>query len=212
VAQLSAAQALRSPSLWFYVISYAFLVTIANLFIVGNYVAFLQGFGMSAVAAGVIWGMMGICGIPARFIWGPLMDFFGRGSERWLFALAEIMLVVGVFGLFMVKGPDDFFWVWWWTVWWGLGWGACMTAQLQLISTYYGPGAYGSIFGIRGAVWALGGFIGPMLAGFTYDATGSYAFGLQILMVLIVIAVILMCFSAPPKVGADGKLMVKAKA
>ena len=212
VAKFSYVQALRSPNLWLILFSYSFIVQLANTFTVGNYVAFLQGFGMGAGAAGAIWGMMGICGIPARFVWGPLMDLTGRGTERFWFALGIFMMAIGVVGLLQVHTAQDFFWVWWWTAWWGLGYGGCMTALLVIFASYWGPGVYGSVFGTKGVLQGIAGFIGPLMGGVVYDMTGSYTMALWICVVILVVSTVIMCLAAAPKMNADGTPFVKAKA
>jgi len=212
VAQLTVPQVLRTRALWLVSLSSGFVVMIANAYIVGNYIPFLRGLGMDPVAAGVIWGFMGFCGWPARFIWGWLIDYFGRGTEQWLVVLDCVLLGLGCLGLFFVKGTQDIFWVWWWTVLWGLGWGGNMTAIFSLVGTYFGPAPYGSTYGIRCVFIGIAGFIGPIMGGWIFDITGSYANAFLVSIVLCFIGAILMVFCTPPRIGTDGKLMVKAKA
>ena len=56
--------------------------------------------------------------------------------------------------------------------------GYCSGAGLQtttyLTSRYAGLKSFGTIFGMIGSAMMLGTSIGPLLAGFLYDAAGSY--------------------------------------
>ena len=210
VAEFSVWQAMRTRAFWLVIIAYCFLSTISNTFIVGNYVAFLQGLGMSGAAAGAMWGMNSFFGWPARFLFGPIGDWWGRGSERWLFAIGTAMMAIGVVGLLQVKSGADFFWVWWWTAWWGFGWGGNMTAMTTLFATYFGPKAYGAIYGTRAVFMGIAGFIGPVMGGLIYDITGNYALAFMIVITMLVIAVIMLVFASPPKVKAGVTAAAKA--
>ena len=209
VAKFTYEQAMRTPTIWVMFFSYSFLVQLCNTLIVGNYVPFLQGLGISAAAAGLIWGFMGFFGWPSRFLWGPIMDWMGRGNERWLYAASIAMMAIAVMGLIQVRGPQDFFWVWWWTAWWGFGYGGCMTALQVILSTYYGPAVYGFTFGLKGVFQGVAGFIGPLLGGVIYDITGSYSLAFWIIVVALVVATTMMCFASAPKINPDGTPLAK---
>jgi fucose permease len=47
---------------------------------------------------------------------------------------------------------------------------------------------------------AIGGVIGPIMGGWIFDTTGNYAMALWIIVVCLVISVVLLCLTAPPKI------------
>ena len=57
----------------------------------------------------------------------------------------------------------------------GFGGGASLPITTYLITRYAGVRHFGKIFGIVSSLLGLAGGLGPLLAGFAFDATGSYA-------------------------------------
>ena len=43
-----------------------------------------------------------------------------------------------------------------------------------MVSRYFGLRAYGEIYGCMFAIFTVGTGLGPVLMGFSFDATGSY--------------------------------------
>lgn len=62
----------------------------------------------------------------------------------------------------------------------GLGQGAEVDIMSFLVSRYFGLRAFGTIYGVIFAAFALAGGSGTYLMGFSFDATGSYALTLAI--------------------------------
>ena len=67
-----------------------------------------------------------------------------------------------------------------------------------VLSNYFGRRSYGAISGIKGLFQQSSGAVGPFVAAFAYDATGSYQGILLIFGVLYLIATLLILFSRPP--------------
>jgi predicted MFS family arabinose efflux permease len=57
----------------------------------------------------------------------------------------------------------------------GFGGGASLPITTYLITRYAGVRHFGKIFGIVSSLLGLAGGLGPLLAGFVFDATGNYA-------------------------------------
>ena len=45
-----------------------------------------------------------------------------------------------------------------------------------LLGEYFGRAAFGRLIGILFGIASIGGIVGPTLAGFLFDTTGSYSF------------------------------------
>jgi nitrate/nitrite transporter NarK len=60
----------------------------------------------------------------------------------------------------------------------GLGQGAEFDILPYAISRYFGLHAFGEIYGYSFAAMTLGGALGPLLMGVSFDATGSYSLAL----------------------------------
>jgi MFS family permease len=66
----------------------------------------------------------------------------------------------------------------------GFAWGARGPLMQAIRADYYGRSNFGMIMGISSIVVTLGNIVGPMLAGFLADSTGSYQAGFTILAVM----------------------------
>jgi MFS family permease len=63
----------------------------------------------------------------------------------------------------------------------GFAWGARGPLMQAIRADYFGRSSFGMIMGISSIVVTLGNIVGPMLAGFLADSTGSYQAGFTIL-------------------------------
>ncbi|MBC7001043.1 OFA family MFS transporter [Photobacterium sp. BZF1] len=92
----------------------------------------------------------------------------------------------------------------------GIGYGALLAVFPSLMAQFYGLKYYGTNYGILYTAWGMGGFIGPMLAAFVVDATGSYQIAYQVCAVLMAITVGLALWLQPSGLGII-KPVLKAK-
>src|SRR5699024_749709 len=69
--------------------------------------------------------------------------------------------------------------------------GAGSGATFALIAKVTEPGRVGGVTGIVGAAGGLGGFLPPLLMGYIYGRTDSYGWGLLLLAITAVVALIL---------------------
>jgi len=87
----------------------------------------------------------------------------------------------------------------------GAGFASSDTVVAQVVPQVFGMRALGAIMGILTLGWRCGAAIGPALAGFVYDLTGSYrmVFGLAPLGILLSWALFLLATS--PRSGARNR-------
>jgi MFS family permease len=136
-----------------------------------------RGIGESA-AASVVAAFALIC-----TVWEPITGFVLDRSDRpWAIAPFFFVAAGGVlllayahsFPLLMLGGLLS-------------GIGLASNALSYLLSRYFGLRAMGMISGVA-SVWMLGGMaVTPVLLNYGYDRTGSYAWGLDGLAVLLVV-------------------------
>jgi MFS family permease len=110
------------------------------------------------------------CMMAGNLLGGWLSDQFGRG---WIFAGGSIVVIGGIGGLIVLRGPDDWPLLVLYTAS-GFGFGMRI-AQLSAIpaDAFSGP-HLGAILGVVQAGGGLGGAIGPVLGGWLFDVTGDY--------------------------------------
>ena len=83
----------------------------------------------------------------------------------------------------------------------GVGYGALLAVFPSLMAQFYGLKYYGTNYGILYTAWGMGGFIGPMLAAFVVDTTGSYQIAYQVCAVLMAVTVGLALWLQPGGLG-----------
>jgi sugar phosphate permease len=118
--------------------------------------------------AGLIAGLIPLLSILGRFGFGWLADY---ADKRYIIAVASGLLSLGMFTLCYVN-----------TGWamilflllFPLGFGGVITLRGAMLREYFGRGAFGRLIGLVMGASAVGGIIGPTLAGFIFDTTGSY--------------------------------------
>jgi MFS family permease len=60
----------------------------------------------------------------------------------------------------------------------GLGYGGTIPVSMAIVGEYFGRRSYGTIQGLSNAVGMTGTFIGPLVAGYTFDVTQNYVWAL----------------------------------
>lgn len=131
--------------------------------------------GFSPVVAASFLSALGMGSIAGRLGMGVVSDRIGRApalainfalmaaAVGWLMAAREGVMFYGAASLF------------------GFGFGGSMPLMPAMVGELFGLASMGAIFGVTQAANAIGMAMGPPLAGFIFDATGSYyiAFGLS---------------------------------
>lgn len=72
-----------------------------------------------------------------------------------------------------------------------LAYGAEVDVCAYLVTRYFGIRAYSAVMGTLYGVLALGGGMGPAVLGMAYDATGSYSFGMTVLLAFNIVAALM---------------------
>jgi MFS family permease len=79
-------------------------------------------------------------------------------------------------------------------VMYGFAHGAFFTVMSPTVAEFFGTGSHGSIFGMILFCGTLGGSVGPLLAGYIFDLTGSYRAAFVILTAMALMGLILVMF------------------
>jgi len=110
------------------------------------------------------------CMMAGNLLGGWLSDRVGRG---WVFVVGTVVAILGIVCFALVRGPQDRVLLLLYALS-GVGFGMRI-AQLSTIpaDVFAGP-HLGAILGVVQSGGGLGGAIGPFLAGWLFDATGSY--------------------------------------
>jgi predicted MFS family arabinose efflux permease len=165
---LSIPQAWRDPGLLRIGIS-TLLLMLLTMGLAIHQIPMMTEAGLSRKTAALLAGLAGLAGMAGNVVTGALMD---RYRANWVggltlgaMALAFALLLDGVrtptliFVAMMINGYSA---------------GTKLQICGYLTSRYGGLKNYGAIFGFMGSLIAIGGALGPFLAGLAYDFTGSY--------------------------------------
>ena len=83
-------------------------------------------------------------------------------------------------------------------VFFGLAWGGYGLVVLRLVADTFGGRNLGIIMGVVDMNFMLGGAIGPALAGYVFDTTGSYRLAWQIFSLATIPGIPLVLLAKPP--------------
>jgi len=173
-------EALRDRRLWLLLLSW-FVLGAVLLMVTVHVVPYARDGGADLASAALALTAYGVGAAVGRLASGPLSDRLGpQPIMRACFVLQVIALVVLAFGpsLPLLLPMVAVF---------GLGFTGADTVYLRVIPDVFGLKALGAITGVLSMGWRAGAALGPALAGFIHDATGSYAlpFGLAPVAVVV---------------------------
>ncbi len=144
-------------------------VTAAGLyFMTVHIVACAIDMGTTTTSAALILSFQSIGNIIGKLSVWPIIKRIG--SRITLFFLVGLQAL----GLFLL--------IWASSLWiffalgaiFGFGNGGSVTIRMSIIPEFFGTKAVGTLVGIAGITWGLGGIVGPVLAGYIFDITSSY--------------------------------------
>ncbi len=167
----------------------------AGLMLIGNFanIAALQG---NITNAATLVMVLAISNTFGRILMGMLSDKIGR-SQTLLLAIALQTLNMVLFSTFTTEvafmGG---------AVLAGLGYGALLSVFPSMTADFFGIKNYGSNFGVLYLAWGASGFMGPVMANFIVDQTGSYNLAYVISAVMLVIAAVMAFMTKPVDIEA----------
>ncbi len=185
---------LKRPALWSMGIGFAFIAIGYNA-VTTHEVSFITDMKVSGTVAAAALGVTLGIGSISSFVSGWLAD---RLISRYV---AILFFLLAVAGLLILIPPHTMSQVWVAVVIYGLGVGAVGTLLPIVTRDIFGAANFSALFGFSVVLFAVGNAIGAPLAGFMFDATGSYH-SVFIIVIAIYAAAILgiyFAFGANPK-------------
>lgn len=73
----------------------------------------------------------------------------------------------------------------------GVGYGTLLAVFPSIIADFYGLKNYGANYGVLYTAWGVSGFIGPVVAAFAVDTTGTYTLAYTVCSAMIAVAIVL---------------------
>ncbi|HUE82486.1 MAG TPA: MFS transporter [Pyrinomonadaceae bacterium] len=175
-------EALRSSTFWL-MCSAFFLVSASINGCLIHLVPMLTDRNVSPATAAIAASFLGGATLIGRVGTGYLLDrFFASYIAIWFFGGASV-------GILLLWGGAAVFLSVVAAVLLGLGNGAETDVMAYQMSRYFGLRAFSEIYSYILAAYTLGGVVGPLLMGISFDSTGSYRLILMIFIVAILVSV-----------------------
>lgn len=193
--QFTLSAAMHTPAFWTFSTAMALRHMVTEGVSV-HFVILLVDRGWSMAAASTLLGVSTFIGTPARIGMGWLGDWIDK--RRLVIALL-LALSVSVFLIGSTNQPIVFTVC---MVVYSLAYGGLAALQEPVRADYFGTRAFATIQGVSRSVTTVGTFMGPILAGFFYDITKSYAMAFAIFAVVSLLATVFMFFATPPQPGS----------
>ncbi|MGK2958782.1 MAG: MFS transporter [Acidimicrobiales bacterium] len=196
--------ALRTLPYWM-IVSAVAAVVFGHGIVNSQGVLHLRDLGITPVTAASAIGIIGMLGAAGRLFTGILGD---RIDPRYLLAFGLICELIAVILLIYA---DNVVTVYAFAVVFGAGNGMAIVAGPALLANYFGNANYASLIAIRGLVVTPVAALGPIVAGYTFDLSGSYTSVFVSFAVIGLIPVLILFIMRPPvpAVAAGAPLGVK---
>jgi len=153
--------------------------------VVTHIMPYLSLLGVSRSTSGMIAAAVPLFSILGRFSFGWLGDLF---EKRRVMAIAFTSMGLGMLSLAFA---DISGFIFLFLFFFSSGFGGLAVLRGALLREYYGRYSFGKLMGILMGSGAMGGIIGPTLAGWVFDRFGTYSFIWLFLSAMIGIAVLL---------------------
>lgn len=156
--------------------------------ILAHLVPLLTDRGVTPGVAASVASLLGITLIAARLFIGYLLDHFFAPMVVAVFlacpVIGVIILMSGAAGTPAILA----------VVLVGLGIGAEMDFMSYLVSRYFGLRSFGRLYGLIYSSITVGVSIGPIVMGYSQQLSGTYDFGLKVILVASAVAIIPLLF------------------
>jgi MFS family permease len=185
-------EALRTHQVWLISLVYFCTYFIYNILLVHT-VIYATGEGISSMGAVGVMAFLGGAGIAGRMLMGIFADRIGN---KQVMVLGAGLMMVTLFWLLMA---NDLWMLLLFGVVFGFGHGGMATMESPIVAHIFGMRSHGVILGLVFFSDTLGGAMGPFIAGYLFDATGSYRFAFFLCAILGVVNLIAILLIRPLK-------------
>ncbi len=164
-------EAARAAPFWLIMAAY-FFGSLSSQTLHVHQVAFLVDHGLAAMVAATVVGVVGAASVVGKIGGGWLSD---RIDREFVYVGGIVIMVAGIGALMLVGAMPNAWGAYGYAVLLGLGYSVTAALTPALSADRFSGQHFGSIVGAGMFCSALGSAIGPWLAGWQFDVTGSYA-------------------------------------
>ena len=141
--------------------------------------------GNTPIQAALILTFMGAANVPCRILMGFATDRFGK---------KRIAIICGLFmagAMLWLTQASSLWMLYVFAIVFGAAYGGLAPPTVAIVGDTFGLRHIGVIFGSLEIGWTAGAAVGPALAGYIFDTTGSYYLAFLLGMIGILIVVVL---------------------
>ncbi len=131
-------------------------------------IAYMIDRGQDSSVAALLAGMVGVASLPGRYVFNALSDRFR--SQR-LLGICQGVLALGVVLLALARSTG---WLVAYLIVYGSAFGTTGGLTASVRAEHFGRRAFGAISALQGYPALAGAALGPLMAGWLYDRSGSY--------------------------------------
>ncbi len=161
-------------------------------------VAYMIGRGQDSAVAATLAGMVGVASLPGRYIFNVMSDRF---HSQLLLGISQAMLALGVVLLALASSTG---WLIAYIVVYGAAFGAASALTASVRAEHFGRRGFGAISGVQGVPGLAGAALGPIVAGWIYDRSGSYQLAFAVVAALYVVSAVAMFVTPKPEPISQG--------
>lgn len=191
-ASFSFWEALRTNTLWLLFLIHLCCATCLQM-VMAHLVRYAEDVEISAIVAATFLSFVGGFSILGRIAMGGASDRIGRKTAFIICALLEAAMM---FWLIKSTTPWMFYLF---AVLFGFSYGGWVPLFPALTGEFFGLRHLGAIYGVILFAAALGGTIGPLLAGYLFDTTDSYSYAFLIGAIAMLLAVVFILLLKAPR-------------
>ena len=166
-AGLSVKAAVRTYQWWTICVSFLFVMFSVST-VLFHIVPHAMDLGISAANAANILATIGAFSIAGRIVMGAAGDKIGTKSGLLICFLCLFI------GLIWLQFCDRLWMFFVFAVIHGFAHGGFFTMISPLLADFFGTRSHGVIFGVLVSISTIGGAVGPVVAGYMFDVTGTY--------------------------------------
>jgi MFS family permease len=162
-----ALESVKTVPFWMLMIT-GFATAAGFYFVATHIVAFATDMGIAPTSAALILTFMGAGNILGKLLVGSMAAKIGSRSALFVLLTLQalfLFLIMRTTSLWMLFALGSVF---------GFGYGGSSPIRTAMVPEFFGTKSVGAIIGLVGIAWGVGGVVGPFMAGYIFDQSGSY--------------------------------------
>ncbi len=195
----SRGEALRTSAIWLLVIGYGLNMMALSAVLV-HAIPFMTDYGFTRTQAAAALAVNGGANLSAKFVWGYLLQ---RAHVRKLSATALSISALGVVLMLVAAQVGGLGLMFTAFFFWGFGFGGSVPLGEFIWAKYFGRVHIGAVRGVGAPFSIAFGAFGPVLAGFYFDAAGSYDGIFAAFVVVYLLGATAILISREPRLKSD---------